>query len=73
MKLAWDIVARAFPQEAGFLLGPRPYVCDIYLANLSRWWKMRDYLKSTHPTFAAMMQRVDKLRVVAPVWRRHWS
>jgi len=73
MKLGWDIVARAFPQKKGFLLGPRPFVCDVYLANLSRWWKMRDYLKATHPAFAAMMGRVDKLPVVAPVWKRHWK
>ena len=51
---------------------PGPFVCDVYLANLSRWWKMREYLKDSHPTFAAMMQRVDRLPVVAPVWKRHW-
>jgi len=73
MKLGWDIVAQAFPQENGFMLGARPFVCDVYLANLSRWWKMRDYLKATHPTLAAMMQRVDRLPVVAPIWKRHWS
>jgi GST-like protein len=73
MKLGWDIVAKAFPQKKGFLLGERPYVCDIYLANLSRWWKMRDYLKEAHPSFAALMQRVDRLPEVAPVFRRHWS
>ena len=73
MKLGWDIVAQAFPQKSGFLLGARPFVCDVYLANLSRWWKMRDYLKDAHPKFAAMMQRVDKLPEVAPVWKRHWS
>ena len=72
MKLGWDIVARAFPQKRGFLLGERPQVCDVYLANLSRWWKMRDYLKASHSAFAAMMQRVDKLPEVAPVWKRHW-
>jgi GST-like protein len=73
MKLGWDIVAQAFPQKSGFLLGPQPYVCDVYLANLSRWWKMRDYLQDTHPKFAAMMRRVDKLPEVAPVWKRHWT
>ena len=73
MKLGWDIVAQAFPQKSGFLLGPRPYVCDVYLANLSRWWKMRDYLQDAHPKFAAMMRRVDKLPEVAPVWKRHWT
>lgn len=73
MKLGWDTVAAAFPHKAGFMLGPRPLVCDVYLANLSRWWKMRDYLKANHPNFAALMQRVDKLPLVAPVWKRHWS
>lgn len=73
MKLGWDIVAQAFPQKKGFLLGAQPYVCDVYLANLSRWWKMRDYLKETHPHFAALMQRVDKLPEVAPVFKRHWA
>jgi GST-like protein len=73
MKLGWDIVAQAFPQKNGFLLGERPYVCDVYLANLSRWWKMRDYLKEAHPSFAALMQRVDELPEVAPVFERHWA
>lgn len=73
MKSSWDIVARAFPQKKGFLLGDRPTVCDVYLANLSRWWKMRDYLKDAQPAFAALMQRVDRLPEVAPVWKRHWN
>lgn len=73
MQLGWDIVAEAFPQKDGFLLGARPYVCDVYLANLSRWWKMRDYLKERHPTFWHLMQRVDELPEVAPVFARHWS
>ena len=25
----------------------KPFVCDVYLANLSRWWKMREYLKDS--------------------------
>ena len=73
MKLAWDIVAQAFPQQAGFLLGAQPFVCDVYLANLSRWWKMRDYLQEAHPSFAALMRRVDELPEVAPIWSRHWT
>jgi GST-like protein len=73
MRLGWDVIARAFPQRSGFLLGPRPFVCDIYLANLSRWWLMRDHLKAAHAPFAAMMRRVDTLPEVKPVWRRHWS
>jgi GST-like protein len=73
MRLAWDIVAQAFPKTSGFLLGPRPSVCDVYLANLSRWWKMREYLDAAHQSLAALMQRVDALPAVAPVWKRHWS
>jgi GST-like protein len=72
MKLGWDVVAA---QHAGtpFFLGERPYVCDIYLANLSRWWKMRDYLSLRHPGFSDLMTRVDALPEVAPVWARHWG
>jgi GST-like protein len=72
MKLGWDVIAA---QHAGtpFFLGERPQVCDLYLANLSRWWKMRDYLQQQHPAFCAMMQRVDALPEVAPVWASHWG
>jgi GST-like protein len=73
MKSSWGIVAQAFPQTNGFLLGPRPFVCDVYLANLSRWWKMREHLEVNHPAFAALMQRVDSLPAVAATWKRHWS
>jgi GST-like protein len=73
MKLGWDIVAQAFPERAAFLFGDRPTVGDVYLANLSRWWKMRDYLREHHAGFARTMERVDALPEVAPVWARHWS
>ncbi len=72
MKLGWDVVA-AQHAETTFFLGERPYVCDIYLANLSRWWKMRDYLHLRHPGFSDLMTRVDALPEVAPVWARHWG
>ncbi len=73
MKLGWDLVARAFPQRRGFLFGPAPTVGDVYLANLSRWWAMRDHLAENHPALAALMKRVDALPEVAPVWKRHWA
>lgn len=72
MKLGWDIVAKAYAGE-GFFVGDRPFVCDIYLANLSKWWKMRDYLRANHPAFSDLVERVDALPEVAPVWQRHWS
>lgn len=43
MTLAWDIVACAFPQRRGFLFGSAPTAGDVDLANLSRWWTMRDH------------------------------
>jgi GST-like protein len=72
MKSGWDIVAA---QHAGgpYFLGEQPLVCDIYLANLSRWWKMREHLRSQHPAFCDVLERVDALPDVAPVWQRHWS
>jgi GST-like protein len=70
MRIGWDIVAAAYGGQPYFL-GDKPYVCDVYLANLSRWWKMRDYLAQRHPAFNAAMGRVDELPVVQPVWKRH--
>lgn len=72
MALGWDIVAGAHTGSR-FFLGERPYVCDIYFANLSRWWKMREHLGARHPAFCDAMKRVDSLPEVAPVWQRHWS
>ena len=72
MKLGWDIVAGAH-SGGRFFLGERPYVCDVYLANLSKWWKMREHLRTRHPAFCDAMERVDSLPEVAPVWQRHWS
>lgn len=72
MRIGWDIVAAAYGGQPYFL-GDKPYVCDVYLANLSRWWKMRDYLAQRHPAFNAAMGRVDELPVVEPVWKRHWT
>jgi GST-like protein len=72
MKLGWDVIA-AEHKGTQFFLGQRPYVCDIYLANLSKWWKMRDHLRARHPAFCDLMERVDALPEVTPVWHRHWS
>jgi GST-like protein len=72
MKLGWEIVADAYAGTQ-FFLGERPFICDVYLANLSKWWKMRDYLKVQKPAFAQLMARVDDLPEVGPVWQRHWS
>ena len=72
MQMGWDTIA-AQHDETQFFLGERLYVCDVYLANLSKWWKMRDYLRTRHPAFCDLMQRVDALPQVAPVWQRHWS
>ncbi|MGE5160302.1 MAG: glutathione S-transferase family protein [Rhodospirillaceae bacterium] len=72
MALGWDIVAGAH-SGGRFFLGDRPYVCDVYLANLSRWWKMREQLRARHPAFCDAMERVDSLPEVASVWQRHWS
>lgn len=72
MKSGWDIIAAEY-KGSDFFLGERPYVCDVYLANLSKWWKMRDYLRAGHPVFCDLFERVDALPEVAPVWQRHWS
>ena len=72
MKLGWDIITAEY-EGTSFFLGERPYACDIYLANLSKWWKMRDHLRAKHPALCDLMERVDALPEVSPVWKRHWS
>lgn len=72
MKLGWTIVADAHG-GGSFFLGERPHVCDVYFANLSRWWKMRDHLRAQRPAFCDLLERVDALPEVAPVWQRHWT
>lgn len=72
MRSGWDIIAAEYEGTA-FFLGERPYVCDIYLGNLSKWWKMRVHLRGKHPAFCDLMEKIDGLSEVAPVWRRHWS
>jgi hypothetical protein len=34
---------------------------------------MRDYLRARQPAFCDVMERVDALPEVAPVWARHWQ
>ena len=65
--------AASGPCRVRFFLGEQPLVCDVYFANLSKWWKMREHLRARHPGFCDAMERVDALPEVAPVWRRHWS
>ena len=73
MKLGWQILAAQYRDEGSFFLGDRPYVCDVYFANLSRWWKMRDWLREHEPRWHALMERVDAMPEVSPVFERHWS
>ncbi len=73
MKLGWQILAAQYRDEGSFFLGDHPCVCDVYFANLSRWWKMRDWLREHEPRWHALMERVDALPEVAPVFERHWS
>jgi len=72
MRQGWDHVARAFA-GAPYFLGDEPYIVDVYLAQMSRWWKMREYLAQAQPALADLMQRIDRLPEVAPVWARHWD
>jgi GST-like protein len=72
MKLGWTIVADAHV-GGSFFLDERPHVCDVYFANLSRWWKMREHLRAQRSAFCDLLERVDALPEVAPVWQRHWT
>jgi GST-like protein len=71
-RMAWDIIAAQY-HGTPFFLGGQPRVCDVYLANLSKWWLMRDYLRVAQPKFSQLLDRIDALPEVAPVWARHWD
>lgn len=72
MRQAWNHVASAHA-ETPFFLGDEPLLIDVYLAQMSRWWRMRDHLQQAQPAFCALMQRVDQLPDIAPIWARHWD
>lgn len=72
MRQGWDCVAAAYGGTP-FLLGDEPFIVDVYLAQMSRWWKMREHLAQAQPALAALMQRVDALPDVAAIWVRHWG
>jgi GST-like protein len=66
----WLIVADAW-RGTPFLLGERPRIADVYIANISRWWGARKLLAEQRPDFHALLRRVEALPDVAPVWSRH--
>jgi GST-like protein len=66
----WTIVADAW-RGTPFLLGARPRIADVYVANISRWWGARQFLEENRPEFHALLRRIEALPEVAPVWHRH--
>ncbi len=72
MSQGWDHIAAVY-RGSPFFLGDEPWIVDVYLAQVSRWWKMREYLAQAQPEFAELMRRVDLLPEVAPIWVRHWG
>jgi GST-like protein len=72
MRQGWAHVAAACGGTP-FFLGDEPFIVDVYLAQMSRWWRMRDHLRQAQPALAELMQRVDRLPEVAPIWARHWD
>jgi GST-like protein len=66
----WAIVSGAW-RGTPFLLGERPRIADVYIANISRWWGARKFLEEKRPEFNALLRRIESLPEVAPVWQRH--
>jgi len=66
----WAIVAGAW-RGTPFLLGERPRIADVYIANISRWWGARKFLEDNRADFHALLRRIESLPEVAPVWQRH--
>jgi GST-like protein len=66
----WAIVAGAW-RGTPFLLGERPRIADVCIANISRWWGARKFLEDNRADFHALLRRIESLPEVAPVWQRH--
>jgi GST-like protein len=71
-KELWAIVERDAPLGTWFL-GERQSALDLYVAVMTHWRPRRAYFLAALPKLAAIIQRVDALDDVQPVWRRHFS
>ncbi len=72
MREGWQVIATAY-SGSKYFLGEEPYIVDVYLAHLSRWWKMREQIAQAQPRFHGLLARIDALPEVAPIWSRHWD
>lgn len=71
-KELWALIERDAPLGQWFL-GDRRSALDLYLAVMSRWRPGRAFFLAELPRLAAVIQRVDALDELQPVWRRHFA
>ncbi|MGA0613105.1 glutathione S-transferase family protein [Caldimonas sp. KR1-144] len=70
----WDVFADTTPPSAGGWLGgdDRPGALDLLACVVSKWSGARAHLKSSRPTFFALLQRVEQHPSFKPVFDAHW-
>ena len=69
----WDIFADLHPVADGhFIAGEQPGALDLMAAVVSKWSGTRQHVKTSRPSFSALLDRIDAHPAVALVFGRHW-
>ncbi|MFV3075270.1 glutathione S-transferase [Niveispirillum fermenti] len=70
----WQVMERALkPDGDAWLLDmPDLTVLDLYISMMTRWRPGREAIRTVAPGIVAVAERVDKMPVVKPVWKRHF-
>ena len=68
----WEVFADQFPARGAFLGGAAPGALDLLAAVVSRWSGARAHLQAQRPELHALLLRVERDPVLAPVFARHW-
>jgi GST-like protein len=70
----WDIFADLYPVDGErFIAGDQPGALDLLAATVSKWSGTRQHVKTSRPSFSALLERIDAHPAVAPVFGRHWA
>ncbi|HSI59188.1 MAG TPA: glutathione S-transferase [Ideonella sp.] len=72
LHLYWDTFADQFPARP-WLSGAEPGALDYFAAVVSKWSGSRAHLAQARPAFSELLQRIEALPAVAPVFARHWT
>jgi GST-like protein len=67
----WEVFADTF-EATPWLSGGQPGALDFLAAVVSKWAGTRAHLAAHRPALLALMQKIEALDVVAPVFGEHW-